>query len=444
MKQDINSAFAKIDLNKNSKKEANKAGGKTKEVIDTVFKLNNLTSSYTNENVIAIYKYDRNEGEKSFKPVCLVPNIKQSINSDKLPNIFLLPKKYEIEKQNPLHVDYTQPFLPIPAFPTKKKPQNDVAELLHKNQGLFNAAKAMGMILNSNNEPVGSCILLPNGRILTARHVLEGKVILNCIVIFGYFEQKVHRCYELEAIIEESKDLDYAIAQLNYTPVIEPMVFNEYLKYNSLALLHHPLGKTLQVSVNEIKFVAYAYQDSCITYHDSDFASSGGAYIDMEGNCYAIHLGYEKNKDCPNKYALTISNIKRKNPNSILFEPNTMITKNYIFLNHNEKGHENERNINREKLDIIEISKKNLANSINKAEERIIKHKRKGEFVDSSTKISQFLPDIQNKSSVNFNRKANTEHDLADYNNNQEPCKKTRYWRQKIKEVSFFDNGRSR
>ena len=62
--------------------------------------------------------------------------------------------------------------------------------------------------------------------------------------------------------------------------------------YSEPALLHYPLDKPLQVSVHTYKETQYKL-NILQTYHDSDYASSGGPYIDPKGYLVAMHIGCE-------------------------------------------------------------------------------------------------------------------------------------------------------
>lgn len=88
--------------------------------------------------------------------------------------------------------------------------------------------------------------------------------------------------------------MDYAIVQLYNSPGSK----NGYVELSlespasELALLHHPLGKPLKISVHSFDQTFY----DCFylqTFHDTDFCSSDGAYIGPNGKLVALHLGSE-------------------------------------------------------------------------------------------------------------------------------------------------------
>lgn len=126
------------------------------------------------------------------------------------------------------------------------------------------------------------------------------------------------------------------------------MEFDNNIASESTALLHYPLGKPLQVSVNSRDNSTLAAL-RFMTYHDSDFGSSGGAYMNHEGKCCAIRLGCERegNDTSHNttRYALEIKTIYERHSNSLLFKPNgQLFSRPLLSLPFVKRGYEDEKN----------------------------------------------------------------------------------------------------
>ena len=124
-------------------------------------------------------------------------------------------------------------------------------------------------------------------------------------------------------MIETCNPLDYAIVVLK-DPIGKKLHYNLKLNVNDdlqaePALLHYPLGKPLKVSVNTVEQTTHQ-SNYLKVYHDSDYYSSGGAYLDPLGRFTAIHLGaqLDGNKVHISRYALTLKKIVNYNPYSFL------------------------------------------------------------------------------------------------------------------------------
>lgn len=186
----------------------------------------------------------------------------------------------------------------------------------------------MGAITTHTGENLGTCTLISENLVLVARHTIEGKDIRGLYANFGYhlqYDGSLHICEQawFDYVVEDDQECDYAIVKLK-TAVKR----NEYLKLSisddpiaELALLHYPIGKPLKVSVHAI-LQSHYYSHYLNTFHDTDYFSSGGAYLDPLGHLTALHLGSQLDGDRVNvsRYAITLKRIVERNPHSILLQ----------------------------------------------------------------------------------------------------------------------------
>lgn len=243
------------------------------------------------------------------------------------------------------------------------------------NSEVTQSYKSVGLLLDESDNPMGSCILLPKSRILITRHVIEGGVDVRAFkATFGYYTGSSSCTYHgMQEIIENNEDLDYAIIQLSSSPQgISPMKFDTNIASDSTALLHYPLGKSLQVSVrgrDNSSLCALRF----MTYHDSDFGSSGGAYMNHEGKCSAIHLGCEHQDAISHnttRYALEIGKIHDQNSHSLLFLPDGKLPSIPLLslpLPSMKRGYEDEKNRTAEKKEALKNNKKALVAARNQS-----------------------------------------------------------------------------
>lgn len=188
-------------------------------------------------------------------------------------------------------------------------------------------AQSVGM-MSFNGKQMGSCSLISPNLAIIACHCIVGGDVRKLQAKFGYVSSAEHQRtfagtnFQVLQVVEYDPILDYAIVQLQGTPGTE----YGHLKidqtddaYGEPALLHHPLGKPLKLSIRGI--VDSQYVSTLInTYHDSDYGSSGGAYISPSGNFVALHLGSTRNQYNMNleRLALPIQQILQKRPSGIL------------------------------------------------------------------------------------------------------------------------------
>lgn len=218
--------------------------------------------------------------------------------------------------------------------------QTDVLDLVHSRTsqphrfGTVSLGKVISPLLDkmgtiedlATGESLGTCTLIAHNLVLAARHAVEGKNIRNLKITFGYtnFNGSFYHSgrISMDRVIEEDALCDYAIIQLK-EPLGKRVGFvplnTEGQAIAEPALLHYPLGKPLKVSVHA--FVQTQYQtDLLLTYHDSDYFSSGGAYFDPSGRMIALHLGAQLEEETMNllRYALPLEMLVRRNPHSLL------------------------------------------------------------------------------------------------------------------------------
>lgn len=221
-------------------------------------------------------------------------------------------------------------------FDCPRLPQTNVFDLIKSSSpsgqlGIVSLGKIISPLLNvmgtieSGGKNLGTCTLIAHNLVLVARHAIEGQDVKLLKVTFGYtefngaFYEGGHTYFD--RVVEEDALRDYAIVQLK-EPLGKNLGFaplNADVTLSAPALLHYPLGKPLKVSVHA--FVQTQCQTDCLlTYHDSDYFSSGGAYFDPKGRMVALHLGAELEQGTMNllRFALPLETIVRRNPHSLL------------------------------------------------------------------------------------------------------------------------------
>ncbi len=178
----------------------------------------------------------------------------------------------------------------------------------------------MGAIYGENGEDVGTCTCISANLVLVAYHTVAvySQLLNHLSVAFGS-----DRYIGFKSIIEADPHLDYAIIELE-----SPLQKSHYPVLNNpsqdflgeLTLLHYPLGKELQISSHTSTHQIQYEELQIETFHDSDYGSSGGAYIDSRGYLTAIHLGSSFNGDRVHlqRKALTIREIIQNNSESII------------------------------------------------------------------------------------------------------------------------------
>lgn len=215
------------------------------------------------------------------------------------------------------------PYASVHNFDIDQLEQTDVSSVRDKSlkKAIDPHIQKMGIIQDRwNDVALGTCTLIGDKYVLVPRHVIEG-----CDIGILNVEFRFGRLQSLFAnIVEEDENLDYAILELEH-PLGKalgsvPISFDNPTG-TGLALLHYPRGGNLMVSVNSFDQTTHQ-ANYLVSNHDSDHVSSGGAYINSEGQMVAMHLGSEKQFDKTNvfRHARSLEIIERSNPNSLLIK----------------------------------------------------------------------------------------------------------------------------
>lgn len=190
-----------------------------------------------------------------------------------------------------------------------------------------NGYGSVGMIC-LDGEQLGSCTLISSNLGFIPCHCIQELDVRKLLGKFGFCTDNVNQMthagtlYQVEGIVEFNQELDYAIIKFKETPGekygfihLDP----EEEAHDEPALLHHPIGKPLKVSVRPIIHSMY-HSRMLATFHDSDYGSSGGAYISPRGNCVAFHLGSERQPKDYNlvRHALPTRTIIADRPTGII------------------------------------------------------------------------------------------------------------------------------
>lgn len=131
---------------------------------------------------------------------------------------------------------------------------------------------------------------------LTARHCVEGLIVKNLSVRFGFQEKKGYVdygfCIQVDGWIQESVENDYVILRLDLSALCFKPLSLELSRdapFGSSVLLHHPGSMPKQVSVHaSLESEHYMYTPAA--FHDSTKGSSGGVYVNAGKKIFALHL----------------------------------------------------------------------------------------------------------------------------------------------------------
>lgn len=187
---------------------------------------------------------------------------------------------------------------------------------------LIDKCKSFMGVIWFSNQCRGSCILIGQNLVLTARHCVAGVYLPDLTVEFEYLEKRGKRTYQCNHCVESHRYLDFAVLVIEEEPglVQTPALLecSEDPVDRDLPLLHHPSGKPLCVSVHA--FGPRDISSRIITNHDTDTGSSGGAYLNVKGELIGVHLGsdiYCLQMNLP-RYAISLREIVRQVPHGII------------------------------------------------------------------------------------------------------------------------------
>lgn len=143
--------------------------------------------------------------------------------------------------------------------------------------------------------PVATGVLIAPDLLLTPRHALEEMPMQELRLRFGYQltvdGMDYGACFEVNGVVEAHPEFDYAIVQLSRPiPTFRPLSLSMTENYLGASMfVHHPRGEPKQVSVHAT-FESDYYQFNYSGFHDSYQGSSGGVYVNAEGQLVGMHL----------------------------------------------------------------------------------------------------------------------------------------------------------
>jgi Trypsin-like peptidase domain len=258
---------------------------------------------------------------------------------------------------------------PTIEFDINKLDQTDVCQVISNHTPTSFGQVSLAQTVNSligkmgsiqiGSTRLGTCILISEDLVITARHVVEGEMIPDLAVSFNYIRCRndfSFQSFQTQSlyVVEDDPKCDYAIIKLK-----DPVGKIGYVHLNSgdpfpgeTVLLHYPLEKSLQVSVNIFDQQASQYSLYSRSFHDSDNCSSGGGYFDPFQRLTAVHLGSELGADgfTISRCAIKLQDIVAQHPDSLLScSPSTIqCCKRYLEPHHrnfliDEEGKKSQR-----------------------------------------------------------------------------------------------------
>ena len=308
--------------------------------------INERISHYRSYDSISAYKLDPNQLGRT-REISENFNIESYLSEEKA--------FYPITPYN-----VTPKHSPVCEFDTTILGQTNASDLIKRSHlntfGVVSLAKAVSSLILTvgalhncqTKQRLGTCTIISENLVLTARHVVEGKTIPNLMVRFDNIKvQNLSGFYSTEVgldyVVEDDPLLDYAIIKLKNpkNPKIKLTCANLNIGDcfpGSTALLHYPLEKELQVSVNVFDISTSQYSIYMRGFHDSDYGSSGGSYFDPLSRFTALHIGVESTNKTFNlsRYAITLQNIIQKYPNSLLSKFANVPPNNFFSISSND------------------------------------------------------------------------------------------------------------
>ncbi len=195
----------------------------------------------------------------------------------------------QLERERLSYLDFTNNLHSMPfGEHLNCSPYRRIYDLVQK-QG-----RAMGRIFLGDGTCVGGCVLLRNGLVLTARHILEGQLLKGTFCIF-YGEEAIK--YKIFTVIEEQPQMNFVLFALTEEPADTRTRGLTLSRSDDFprrpCLLHFPRGHPdIHVAVHSLKDDEHrhAWLDAFV---DTERGSAGGAYFAATGHLIALHLGSE-------------------------------------------------------------------------------------------------------------------------------------------------------
>lgn len=229
-------------------------------------------------------------------------------------------------------------------FRVQRLPQANICEVIQKDpveeghlndpydvslaETLKKIQAAVGKV-NDETGQLGTCSLLSFNLAIVPYHCIAGQELKNLTVVFQNVIYNRRECrgepFPIQGVVECDVELDYAIMQLGGDPGRKygwlPLCQDSGICSEPL-LLHHPLGKPLKVSVHHMENDTKTTPifGRLLTYHDTDYGSSGGAYVNPRGHFFAMHLGTEREMTGFNllRIAISIETMIQHHPRGLL------------------------------------------------------------------------------------------------------------------------------
>eukprot|EP00835_Amoeboradix_gromovi_P006440 NODE_757_length_4524_cov_0.312768.p1 type:complete len:597 gc:universal NODE_757_length_4524_cov_0.312768:1231-3021(+) len=128
--------------------------------------------------------------------------------------------------------------------------------------------------------------------VITALHCIQDADIASIQIWLNFeleedYMTRIPTLYSPKCLIFADKDLDIAVLHISEYLDCKSFEFTMPKKEDELVLLHHPHGFPKVVSLGSVCKISEKY---VFTDHHTNFGSSGGIYMDLQGNFISIHL----------------------------------------------------------------------------------------------------------------------------------------------------------
>lgn len=171
-----------------------------------------------------------------------------------------------------------------------------------------------GKLLDSHEKAIGGCFRISEDIVIMPLHCAQN--ITNCTVQFLSPDLQPNITCHITSILEKYENIDIAVVQLKESQEPVNIKYSDStLDGERLFLLHYPnstTGQSLQVSGHNCQLSATWDGYSLVTNHDSSPGSSGGIYINSNGEIVGLHIGAYgsvANMSGAEKYAYRLSGL---------------------------------------------------------------------------------------------------------------------------------------